>query len=45
MSLTGHAMIYSWYCVANEATKLAHIDRADAAGYLERIWHQIAPSP
>jgi hypothetical protein len=45
MSVTGHATIYSWHCVGREAATLEQIDQADAAGYLKRIWYQIAPSP
>jgi hypothetical protein len=45
MSVTGHATIYSWHCVGQRAATLAQIDQADAAGYLERIWYQVLPSP
>jgi hypothetical protein len=44
-SVTGHATIYSWHCVGRGAATLEQIDQADAAGYLKRIWYQIAPSP
>ena len=45
MSVTGHATIYSWDCTGHQATVLAQIDHADAAGYLGRIWYQIPNSP
>jgi hypothetical protein len=45
MSVTGHATIYSWHCVGNQAATLEQLDHADAAGYLERIWYPIQPSP
>jgi hypothetical protein len=45
MSATGHATIYSWHCVGQQAATLAQIDEADAAGFLRRIWYQITPSP
>jgi hypothetical protein len=45
MSVTGHATIYSWHCVGHQAATQTQIDQADAAGYLQRIWYLIQPSP
>jgi hypothetical protein len=45
MSVTGHATIYSWHCVGQQAATLAQIDQVDAAGYLKRIWYEVTPSP
>lgn len=44
MSVTGHATIYSWYCVKDAPEVLEQIDKVDAAGYLASIWYPIAPN-
>ena len=43
MSVTGHATIFSWHCVGEQAATQSQIDQADAEGYLKRIWYQIPP--
>jgi len=45
MSVTGHATIYSWHCVKDTPELLDQIDKADAAGYLTRIWYPIQATP
>jgi hypothetical protein len=44
MSVTGHAIIYSWHCVKETPELLNQIAKVDAAGYLADIWYPIAPN-
>ncbi len=43
MSVTGHAVIYSWGCQGDTPEIRAQIDQADEAGYLSRIWYALEP--
>ena len=43
MSVTGHETIYSWACDWENAVAGEAFDRPDAAGFLSRIWYEIAP--
>jgi len=41
MSVTGHAVIYSWHCVGDTPEILDQIDTVDAAGYQSRFWQLV----
>jgi hypothetical protein len=41
MAVTGHATVFEWRCAGDTPTIVRQFGRADAAGYLARIWHQI----
>jgi hypothetical protein len=43
MSVTGHAVIYSWHCVKDTPEILEQIDTVDAAGYQSRFWQLVEP--
>lgn len=43
MSVTGHAIIYSFQCVKDAPELLEQIAQVDAAGYLANIWYPIEP--
>jgi hypothetical protein len=43
MSVTGHAVIYSWHCVKDTPEILDQIDTVDAAGYQSRFWQLVEP--
>jgi hypothetical protein len=43
MSVTGHAVIYSWHCVKDKPEILDQIDTVDEAGYQSRFWQMVEP--
>ncbi len=43
MSVTGHAVIYSWHCVGDTPEILDQIDTVDAAGYQSNFWQLVEP--
>lgn len=43
MSVTGHAIIYSWHCVGDTPEILDQIDTVDAAGYQSNFWQLVEP--
>jgi len=45
MSVTGHAMIYSWSCAKDTPKLLSQVSQVDAAGYITNIWYQLPPNP
>ena len=45
MSVTGHAMIYSWACVNDTPKLLKQVSQVDAAGYITNIWYELPPNP
>lgn len=45
MSITGHSIIYSWYCILDTPGILNQIDTVDAAGYQSNNWVLIEFNP